>query len=142
MEYTTNQKGLITELEVALYLIKLGYNVSQPLNQDSRYDFIVDTKKNLLRVQVKTSHLSTKTENSIEFKCRSVTGRTQDGVLKASTYSEEDCDLFATYWNGKVYLVPVFQCSTSKTLHLDKTKIRNNFAYAEDYLAEEVLKTL
>ena len=42
MEYTTNQKGLITEMEVALKLIKMGYQVSQPLNADSKYDFIVD----------------------------------------------------------------------------------------------------
>lgn len=50
MQYTTNQKGLITEMSVALYLIKLGYNVSQPLNADSRYDYIVDTGKQLLRL--------------------------------------------------------------------------------------------
>ena len=142
MEYTTNQKGLITEMEVALYFIKLGYNISQPLNQDSRYDFILDTGKQLLRIQVKTAHLSLKTENSINFKCRSITGRGATQGIKSSLYSQEDIDYFATYWDNKVYLIPVNECSAEKTLHLDKSKIRSNFTYAEDYLAQEVLKTL
>lgn len=138
MEYTTNQKGLITEMEVALYFIKLGYNVSQPLNIDSRYDFILDTGKNLLKIQVKTSHKD-KEKNSISFKCKSVTGR---GEVKHSSYSKQDIDYFATSWENKVYLIPVEECSTQKTLRLDKNIIRSNWNYAEDYLAEEVLKIL
>lgn len=142
MEYTTNQKGLITEMEVALHLIKLGYQVSQPLNADSRYDFIVDTGKKLLRIQVKTAHLSVKTAESIQFKCRSITGRGAIQGIKSSIYSTDDVDYFATYWDGQVYLVPVSECSADKTLHLKKEKIRSNFAYAEDYIASEVLKAL
>lgn len=142
MQYTTNQKGLITEMEVVLHLIKLGYSVSQPLNADSRYDFIVDTGKNLIRIQVKTAHLSTKAVDSIEFKCRSITGRGASQGIKSSLYSEEDIDYFATYWNQQVYLIPVNECSANKTLHLKREKIRSNFAYADNYIASEVLKTL
>ena len=142
MEYTTNQKGLITEIEVALYLIKLGYNVSQPLNADSRYDLILDTGKQLLRLQVKTAHLSATAQNSISFKCRSITGRKETGVLKTSRYTSEEIDYFATFWNNQVYLVPVTQCSTDKTLHLTKERIRSNYSYADDFKAEEVLKAL
>ena len=138
MEYTTNQKGLITVMEVALYLIKLGYNVSQPLNIDSRYDFILDTGKHLLKIQVKTSHKDEE-KNNITFKCRSVTGR---GEVKHASYSKEEIDYFATYWDNKVYLISVDECSTQKTLRLSKDIIRSNWNYAEDYLAEEVLKAL
>lgn len=42
MQYTTNQKGLITEMQVMLRFIEMGYNVSQPLNADSKYDCILD----------------------------------------------------------------------------------------------------
>ena len=142
MEYTTNQKGLITEMEVALYLIKLGYDVSQPLNADSKYDLIVDTGQQLLRLQVKTSHLSKTANNSIVFKCRSITGRKENGELKTHYYSPNDVDYFATFWDEKVYLVPVNECSSEKTLHLDKSRIQSNFSYAEDFTAEEVLKAL
>ena len=54
----------------------------------------------------------------------------------------DDVDYFATYWDGQVYLIPVSECSADKTLHLKKEKIRSNFAYAEDYIANEVLKAL
>ena len=138
MEYTTNQKGLITEMEVALYFIKLGYNVSQPLNADSRYDFILDTGNHLLRIQVKTAH---QIENKpiISFKCRCVTGRR---TVKHSLYTSDEIDYFATFWEGKCYLVPVNECSTEKALRLNKDIIHSNWNYAEDYLAEEVLTTL
>lgn len=138
MEYTTNQKGLITEMSVALYLIKLGYDVSQPLNADSRYDYIVDTGRQLLRIQVKTSHLN-KRETGIEFKCRSIT--LNAGGTNTHRYNENDIDYFATYWNDEVYLVPVSQCSSSKVLHFEKPN-RQDMAWINDYKAKDVLKTL
>ena len=55
MELTTQQKGITTEMYVAAYLLSLGYNVSQPLCQDSKYDLIVDVNNHLLRLQVKTA---------------------------------------------------------------------------------------
>lgn len=140
MEYTTNQKGLITEMEVMLYFIKLGYAVSQPLNQDSRYDCILDVNGKLYKIQIKTSHLSTKSQNSIEFKTRSIT--TTVGHYKESTYDVDEIDYFATVWDNQIYLVPANQCSSSKTLHLSKETQRSNWSYAEDYLAKEVLKNL
>ena len=139
MEYTTNQKGLITEMEVALKLIKMGYQVSQPLNADSKYDFIVDVNNQLIRIQVKTAHLSPNTKNAIEFKCRSVTGH---NTTKTTLYSNKEVDYFATYWNNEIYLVPVNECSAAKTLRLSKENYRSNSSYAEDYIASEVLKTL
>ena len=138
MEYTTNQKGLITEMSVALFLIKLGYNVCQPLNIDSKYDYIVDTGKQLLRIQVKTSHLN-KTSSGIEFKCRSIT--VNSSQVNCHYYTNDEIDFFATYWDNEVYLVPVTQCSSTKTLHFNKP-IRQDMAWLEDYIASEVLKTL
>lgn len=140
MEYTTNQKGLITEMQVALYFIQLGYNVSQPLNMDSRYDFILDVNGKLLKIQVKTSHLSS--PDTIQFKCRSITGRNQKGILKTSRYSENEIDYFATYWNNQCYLIPVNECSAAKTIHLTRENGRSNYTYADQYIASEVIKQL
>ena len=46
--------GEITEQQVALEFLKLGYLVSKPLVQSSRYDFIVEINHNLYKIQAKT----------------------------------------------------------------------------------------
>ena len=134
---STQQKGIITEMQVATYLLQLGYNVSQPLCQDSKYDLIVDVKGKLLRLQVKTSRLASPT--SITFNCRTTTTNVRN--CKSRRYSDTEVDFFATYWDGKVYLVPISECSTQKSLHLERAN-RKDWCYMEDYLADEVLKTV
>lgn len=136
-ELTTQQKGITTEMFVAAYLLNLGYNVSQPFCQDSKYDLIVDVNNKLLRLQVKTSRLSS--ENVIVFNCRSTTKNSKTN--KSRYYELDEIDYFATFWNGKVYLVPPNECSSEKRLHLIYPS-RSNQTYAEDYKAEEVLKRL
>lgn len=142
MEYTTNQKGLISEMEVMLAFVKLGYDVSQPLNADSRYDCILDKNGKLYKIQIKTSHLSTSAKNSITFKCRSVT--TTLNQYKENKYTANEIDYFATSWQNKIYLVPVEECSSQKTLHLEEKPIHPNktWAYAEDYELNEVIKRM
>ena len=141
IEYTTNQKGLITEMQVMLFFIQQGYNVSQPLNSDSKYDCILDVNNRLYKIQIKTAHKAPRTADAIEIKCRSVT-MTQNH-RKECKYTPEEIDFFATVWEQKVYLIPVEQCSAAKTLHLiDSSKRQCNWSYLNDYRAEEVLKTL
>ena len=132
---TTQQKGITTEMYVAAYLLSLGYNVSQPFCQDSKYDLILDINGKMLRLQVKTAR---ETEhNYITFNCRSTT---KNSVTHTSRkYSSDEIDYFATYWNNKVYLVPVNECSSEKRLHLNPVK-QSNWSYIEDYDVEEVLK--
>lgn len=105
-ELSTQLKGDVTELLVSAYLLKLGYVVSKPLTQDSKYDLIVDVNHNLLRVQIKTARLNSKTTGeSIMFNCRSTTNNVRE--CKQRYYSSEDIDYFATYWKNYVYLIPV-----------------------------------
>ena len=54
-ELNSHFKGEITEQQVAIEFLKLGYLVSKPLVQSSRYDFIVDVNHKLYKIQVKTS---------------------------------------------------------------------------------------
>lgn len=140
MDYTTNQKGLITEMQVMLRLVEMGYDVSQPLNADSKYDCILDVNGKLYKIQIKTAHIHPNTQNSIEIKCRSTT--TTQNHRKQSGYTSEDIDYFATFWENELYLIPVNECSNAKTLHLDKKTVRNNWSYLEDYKAKEVLNIL
>ena len=131
IEYTTNQKGLITEMKVMLFLVEQGYNVSQPLNADSKYDCILDINGKLYRIQVKTAHISTSAKNAIEIKCRSTT--TTQNHRKQSGYTSNDIEYFATVWENVVYLIPVDECFSSKTLDLSDVSKRSNWSYLKDY---------
>lgn len=139
-QLSTQFKGVITELEVATYLLQRGYIVSQPLVQDSKYDLIVDVNKKLIRLQVKTSRKHPKNQGqSIIFNCRSTTNNVRE--CKQRYYSIEDVDYFATYWNEQVFLIPVNECSSEKTLWLEKPK-NSACTYAYDYTVEEVLNNI
>ena len=141
MKYTTNQKGLITEMQVMLRFIEMGYNVSQPLNADSKYDCILDVNGQLLKIQIKTAHPHCKTKDAVAINCRSVTINSQK--VKSTYYNNSDVDYFATFWDNELYLIPFLECSAEKVLHLSKgDKIYKNWSYLEDYKAEEVLNKI
>ena len=99
--------GEITEQQVALEFLKLGYLISKPLVQSSRYDFILDVNHKLYKIQVKTS--TPKEENSyIEF--ATSTSHTNTKGTVNLTYSEKDVDFFATIYNNECYLIPYSNC--------------------------------
>lgn len=49
----THIKGLIGELEFSSHLIRNGWNVFTPLNQNSRIDMIIEKEGRLMKIQVK-----------------------------------------------------------------------------------------
>jgi hypothetical protein len=134
----TNLQGKITEIEVLRNVINSGYSVSIPFGDKDRYDQIWDIDGKLLRIQVKTCHQRTNKSgeltNAIEFNCYS----TSNG--KRHIYNKKDIDFFATYWNGKVYLVPVEECSIEKTLWFELKKGVKSLA--KDYEFNEMMKKL
>ena len=95
----------------------------------------------LLKIQVKTSRLS-EDSSYIIFACRSNTKI--QGKIKHSRYTKDEIDYFATFWNGKCYLVPVEETSTEKRLRFEPPKNgqTKGITFAKDYLVEEVLKQL
>ena len=137
----SKQIGNITELEVLTYITKLGYQVSIPFGDRERYDQIWDIKGKLLKIQVKTSRLS-EDSSYIIFACRSNTKI--QGKIKHSRYTKDEIDYFATFWNGRCYLVPVEETSTEKRLRFEPPKNgqTKGITFAKDYLVEEVLKQL
>lgn len=136
-----NEKGRLTESLVLSYILGLGYSVSIPFGDKDRYDQIWDINGKLIRVQVKTARLNDKEKNpantSIKFNCKS--------IINGSTkkYSSDDIDYFATWWDNKVYLVPVNECSVEKCLRFTSSQPNQpNICWAKDYEVEEVLKRL
>ena len=131
--------GNITELEVLTYITKLGYQVSIPFGDRERYDQIWDINGKLLRVQVKTSH---SVDYTIKFSCRS--SHRKDGKCVNSKYTSDEIDYFATFWDGKCYLVPVDETSNEKTLRFASPKNGQikGISFAKDYEDEEVLNRM
>jgi len=143
MDYT-KAIGNINELKCITKFISMGFNCSIPYGDAAKYDFIVDINGKLLRMQCKSSHYvitksGSKDLDSFQFSCISSTTNTRETVRHR--YTEEDIDYFCTSFLDKVYIVPVNECSTSKTLRLVPPK-NGILTYnrAEDYLVENVIK--
>ena len=138
----TKQKGNLTELQCITACYELGYNVSIPYGENSRYDFILDIDGKLLKIQVKTSRNKKSIKNpkdAIVFTCRS--SNTNASGNTYHRYTKEQIDYFATYWDRKCYLVPVEECNIEKTLWFSSPANgqKNMISMASDY---ELTKTL
>ena len=135
----TNTIGKLTELKVLTYVTELGYSISIPFGDKDRYDQIWDVNGKLLRIQIKTSRWKNEQQKSIIFSCK--TSYARSSGVRQHIYTKDDIDCFATYWNDKVYLIPVEECSSEKTLCFEKPLNGcTNCAFAKDYEVEEVLK--
>ena len=139
MELTSKQKGNLTELQCLTAFVEQGCGVSIPYGDNSKYDFIADINGNLYKIQVKTSSL--KAENAIHFSCR--TTHVNCAGVKNEKYSKNDVDYFATYWNNQCYLIPIEECSVTKTLRFapPKNGQTTGISFATDYeLAKQLAK--
>ena len=141
----TKVKGNTTEMECMLEFMKLGYQVSIPFGEDSRYDFIGDINGKLLRIQCKSSSEIIDNGNVTAIKFATV--RTSGGNAKVNTrtkYTAEEIDYFATSYQGRCYLVPVTQCSNEKTLRILPTKNgqTKGITWLKDCELSEVIKSL
>lgn len=136
------QKGIITELECITAFNKLGYKVSIPYGEDSRYDFIADINGKLIRVQVKTSKYKDETKNAIIFSCRS--SHTNSKGTQNIRYTSQEIDYFCTYFNDKCYLIPIEHCSVDKTLRFEPPKNGQikGISFAIDYELEKQIEQI
>ena len=142
MDYTQSI-GNTNELQCMLAFIQLGYECSVPFGNGAKYDFIVDIDGNLIRVQCKSSHYTNDhgkiSEDSFTFSTSCSTTNTK--VTKRYTYNSDQIDYFATCFNGQVYVIPVDECSTAKTLRFCPPKNGNkNYNKAEDYLITKLFE--
>ena len=118
-------KGQIIELKVQIELLRYGFDISIPTYNASKYDLIADTGKELLKIQVKKS--ISNSQSSFSFACTTQNVKSSTGAKHK--YTNDEIDYFATVWKDKVYLIPVDETSTQKTIQFDDTT----------YLAENIL---
>lgn len=133
--FNTKQKGNLTELQCITAFYELGYKVSIPYGEDSRYDFIADVNGKLLLIQCKTSRLidDDNSSGAFVFATSSTRSNTQGSIRH--NYKGQ-IDFFATYWNGKCYIVPVEECGiTEKKLRFEPPKNgqKKGISFAKDY---------
>lgn len=138
MDYT-QAIGNVNELKCMLAIMQLGYDCSIPYGNASKYDFIADINGELLRFQCKSSHFVsdhgvTKTD-AFQFNTSCQTTNTRE--TKRYRYNSDQIDYFITCFQDKVYVVPVEECSSSKTLRLSPPSTnQGDWNDANDYLLE------
>ncbi len=139
MDYTKSI-GNITELKCLIAFTQMGFDCSIPYGDCSKYDIIVDVGDELLKIQCKSSRHpidnGVVNKDVIVFSCVSQTTNTKKTTRH--TYKDK-VDYFATTWKDKVYLIPVDECSTSKTLRLNPPVNKVEYNAAEDYEVNKIL---
>ncbi len=141
----TKIKGNVTEMECMLAFMKLGYQISIPFGEDSRYDFVVDVNDKLYKIQCKTCSEVIENEQILAIKFKTVRQSGSKATNWTRTkYGENEIDYFATSYQGICYLVPVKECSIEKTLRIvpPKNGQTKGINFLKDYELSEVLKTL
>lgn len=133
-------KGITTELDCIRSFIAAGFQVSIPYGDCARYDFLADKDGKIIRVQVKSSSWTDETKTAFMFYARS-THINSKGV-KQQRYDETQIDYLATFFEGKCYVIPVQECSITKTLRFvpPKSSQLKGINFAADYELKNVLK--
>ena len=121
---TTDQKGVIAELEIARQAAELGIGVWTP-HTIERCDLIFDLRPELVRVQCKWSPQN---GDVIVVRCCS-NRRNRDGLVRRS-YSVAEIDAFAAYCpdTDRCYLLPIVGFGHRSAIQLRIGPTRNNQA--------------
>ena len=123
-------KGAIAEAAITAAAVELGFVVLRPFVDGRRYDLVIDTGPDLLRVQCKwaprkgsviIAHLAT---------CR----HTPRGYIY-STYDETEIDAFGIYCQElqRCFYVPISVVAGQRAMHLRLTPAANNQEAAINY---------
>ena len=134
----SSQKGLLTEISCQNDFTRYGILLSQPIINDSRYDFIADINNNFYRIQCKSSSPVDEKESAFSFITFS---RTFSGDKEEY---KEGFDYYYTCFNDQGYLIPVKDAKGKyKTLRFF-TDISNagnlQISWASDYEIDKILK--
>jgi len=111
----TTTTGELSELEIAVALVRAGHPVLRPLSTGLRYDLVLDNGNGTFtRVQCKTGILR---QGFVEFNVSSADRRRPNGTPYIG-----QIEAFGVYCpqNGKVYLVPIERVSA----HASRARLR------------------
>jgi hypothetical protein len=140
----TRSVGNVGESVFILESSRMDLAISKPVFDDLPYDFILDTKFGLKKIQVKTAQFMDSTKSKVRFK--SVKGVSyRKGVRETGKYNSEDLDYFFLHCieNGESYLVKN-EGKTETIIRTSKPRNGQNKGvnFAEDVLFSKVVKDL
>ena len=143
----TKRIGNLTELQCITRLYELGYSISIPYGDSEKYDFILDVNGNLYKIQCKHANIHRNEYGLVDYVSIDATwqsGYTKGNKFKRNSYSKDEVDYFATYYEGKVYLIPVENCSAQKILRIlpPKNNQSKGITYLINYADETICKTM
>jgi PD-(D/E)XK nuclease superfamily protein len=120
---TTDQKGAIAELAVALEAARLGIEVYRPVQEGGRYDMIFNLHSRLVRVQCKWA---SRQGEVLIVRCYSCS-RARDGMRKR-TYTPDEIDAIAAYSIDldRCYFLPVDEIHRKASILLRLAPAANN----------------
>ena|SRR5215211_181869 len=121
---TTNQKGAVAELAIALEASRLGIEVLRPLVEGSRYDLVFDCAGELKRVQCKWAN---KKGDIIAVQTGGNYHSPTKGYVR-STYAAREVDAVAAYCAaiGRCYYLPIEEVAGLSYIHLRLNPARNS----------------
>jgi hypothetical protein len=133
-ELTPSQKGAAAEAAITAMVIQLGFTVLRPLCEGRRYDLVIDLEPQLLRVQCKLArHL----EGVLTVQLK--TNRYTPNGYVSTGYTSTEVDAIAAYSPAihRCFLIPIYEISGRRAIHLRLDPTRNNQAqgikWARDY---------
>jgi hypothetical protein len=121
---TTNQKGAVAELAIALEASRLGIGVLRPLVEGVRYDLVFDLRDRLARVQCKWAN---KKGDVIAVQTGGNYHSPTKGYVR-STYAAREVDAVAAYCaaTGGCYYLPIEEVAGLAYIHLRLNPARNS----------------
>ena len=130
---TTDQKGAIAELAIALAAVRLGIDVYRPVAEGGRYDLIFELDGSLWRIQCKWAP---RRREVVVVRCYS-SRRGPKGLMRR-LYAPGEIDAFAAYCPDvdRCYFLPyaLFESRTEVALRLTPTQ--NNQALGVNWASQ------
>ena len=135
MDYTQTI-GNVNELRCMLAFIELGYDCSIPYGNSAKYDFIADINGELLKFQCKSATVVNEEDGTFMIHATCQTTNTKE--TKKYRYNSSQIDYFITCFRNNIYVIPVDECSDTKTLRLSPPKNGcKTWNKADDYLLDK-----
>lgn len=140
-ELTPSQKGAVAEAAITARAIQLGLTVLRPLCEGRRYDIVIDTEPELLRVQCK---LAKRLDGVLSVNLK--TNRYTPGGYVSTSYTSTEVDAVGAYAHdlNRCFLIPISEVSGRRCVHLRVDPPRNNqlqgIRWADDYEFDAMIR--
>jgi hypothetical protein len=100
-------RGKISEMTVAIQLLKMGWQVSLPFSDSCVYDLVTDSNDGMKRVQVKTVRLSDKNKYFLPL-YKNGRGRKNASSLPREPYTKKEIDCVIGARDDVCYIADIF----------------------------------